>query len=1093
MSSAQDTTVAYWSQGRPMLERLCPPPGPAPTPAAAGAGARRLRRWREQEPFGDHARWLARLRAEGVDEATLHRLLAEPGTTLSRRLAEPDWSAWAGRESGRKGGSPPAPVPAGTGETSPFFARAARPLLDAAYARLRTALARRCASHRSILSPDLLLDQLFPSLTWRVHAMLIRTLTLELHLARLAGELRDQPERRFAEFLDRLEAPNRREHLLATYPVLGRQLWLAAEQWIANGARLAERIATDHHLLGRHFADGAPIGAVCQVRVGAGDRHRGGQSVTTVGFDSGVTVVYKPRSLAVDGHFAGLLDWLNAAGLSLPLRVPASLDRGEYGWTEFIVPWPCRDDAEIGRFYRRQGALLALLELLRANDMHAQNLIAAGEHPVLVDLETLLQPALPLDQAGATAAEHRAAAAARTSVLHVGLLPVLAWQTRDGRAVDLSGLGSPPGRQTPMSLPVLAGAGTDTMRVRLERVPMDLPDHRPVIEDTELNLLDYAGELVDGYTEMHTLCRTRRDDLLAEDGPLARFRGDPVRVLVRSTVTYATLLSTGFHPDVLRDGLDRDRHFDFLWRQVAATPALAAVVPAECRDLWRNDVPYLTGRTDAAQLFDSDRQPIPGFPVVPALDLVRRDLLARDQRHLLGQLDLIRGSLAAAASNATDQVILPSYRLPSAAGKAGAGDLVAAAEAIAAKLAGQAFVDGGSAQWLGLSSQGGRNWTLGPLGPDLFNGLAGVALFLATLGRRSRQRRYTDLARQTVATVRSQLEREPPVAPAGMSGLPGVVYALCLLARLLDDESLIDQAAGIAAGLRGPAADDVQYDVVSGSAGTIAAMRALHATRPDGPAAELVAAAADRLLATAQPHPPGCGWLPASIADQRLARVPLAGFGHGNAGIAWALEHAAEMLGDGRYAQLAGEAVAYERSLFDPAQGGWRDVRLADQRMGITAWCHGAVGIGLARLDRPRQAAAGCGPAIGDPAGAGDIDAALAVARRDGFGTSHCLCHGDTGTVELLLTAATVLGRPQLRAEADQRAAQILASIRADGEVCGVPLGHPTPSLMVGLAGIGYGLLRAAAPERVPAVLLLAPEPDGPAGTDFAASECSRW
>ena len=51
----------------------------------------------------------------------------------------------------------------------------------------------------------------------------------------------------------------------------------------------------------------------------------------------------------------------------------------------------------------------------------------------------------------------------------------------------------------------------------------------------------------------------------------------------------------------------------------------------------------------------------------------------------------------------------------------------------------------------------------------------------------------------------------------------------------------------------------------------------------------------------------------------------------------------------------------------------------------------------------------------------------------------------------------------------------ILADIRANGYRCGTPLGVETPGLMTGLAGIGYGLLRVAEPQRVPAVLVLAP------------------
>ncbi|MBV9021410.1 MAG: hypothetical protein JOZ71_11905, partial [Ktedonobacteraceae bacterium] len=53
--------------------------------------------------------------------------------------------------------------------------------------------------------------------------------------------------------------------------------------------------------------------------------------------------------------------------------------------------------------------------------------------------------------------------------------------------------------------------------------------------------------------------------------------------------------------------------------------------------------------------------------------------------------------------------------------------------------------------------------------------------------------------------------------------------------------------------------------------------------------------------------------------------------------------------------------------------------------------------------------------------------------------------------------------------------AMVLDSIDEHGWVPGVPLGIETPGLMVGLAGIGYELLRLAAPQQVPSVLLLAP------------------
>jgi lantibiotic modifying enzyme len=58
--------------------------------------------------------------------------------------------------------------------------------------------------------------------------------------------------------------------------------------------------------------------------------------------------------------------------------------------------------------------------------------------------------------------------------------------------------------------------------------------------------------------------------------------------------------------------------------------------------------------------------------------------------------------------------------------------------------------------------------------------------------------------------------------------------------------------------------------------------------------------------------------------------------------------------------------------------------------------------------------------------------------------------------------------------EAGRRlASQTLVGIAERGCLGDTPLA--SPGLMTGLAGIGYGLLRLARPERVPSVLVLAP------------------
>ncbi|MEH0974346.1 lanthionine synthetase LanC family protein, partial [Micromonospora sp. CPCC 205546] len=81
------------------------------------------------------------------------------------------------------------------------------------------------------------------------------------------------------------------------------------------------------------------------------------------------------------------------------------------------------------------------------------------------------------------------------------------------------------------------------------------------------------------------------------------------------------------------------------------------------------------------------------------------------------------------------------------------------------------------------------------------------------------------------------------------------------------------------------------------------------------------------------------------------------------------------------------------------------------------------------------------------------------------------LCHGELGVAE-----ATVLLEGGGSA-ARRHAGRVLDAVDRYGASCGTPGNVPTPGLLNGLAGIGYGLLRLSGVGPVPSVLLLEPTP----------------
>ena len=234
---------------------------------------------------------------------------------------------------------------------------------------------------------------LLADLSGHLLGILNRTLVLELHVARLQGLLTGETSsERFRSFVERLRHREVALALFEEYPVLARLLATAIDRFVDFGLEFLQHLCADWQAVRALFSPDKDPGVLTQVRGGAGDTHRGGRAVLIAGFSSGFRVVYKPRSLAVDVHFQEILAWLNARGDHPPFRTLNVLERGSHGWVEFVPANGCTTPEEVQRFYQRQGGYLAILYALEATDFHFENLIASGEHPVLIDLESLFHP-----------------------------------------------------------------------------------------------------------------------------------------------------------------------------------------------------------------------------------------------------------------------------------------------------------------------------------------------------------------------------------------------------------------------------------------------------------------------------------------------------------------------------------------------------------------------------------------------------------------------------------------------------------------------------------------------------------------------------
>lgn len=1072
-----------WSLALDLLERL----GLEPAPTGGGErGRRRLERWRLQKPFADHPDlWRRRLDQAETTEGELAALLEETEEDLATRLGE--MPAWAAEIEATYGGAEPDPEPfpwpAGANLERCPFVPLVEPLVRRAVDGLRAA-AEAVVTDRpdapfepaaavaafTVMLPDLLT------------VPLNRALMVELNIARLEERLEgDGPAERFASFVAQLRQPGTALEILRQYPVLARLAVTRIDQWRRAGEAFLRHLAEDADELAsafasaRAFADDRPLGRLARVEGDVSDPHRDGRGVLLVAFDSGVRAVYKPKSMAVEAAFQDLLAWLNARGFEPAFRTLAVIDGDDHGWMEWVETGPCADDDELRRFYLRQGANLALLYFLDGTDFHQENLLAAGEHPVLIDLETLFQPWI---SGGAlTDVDRQPGAAVASTVLRSNLLPDRWWGDADNPGVDLSGLAAKEGQLTPRPVMAVADRGTDTMRVERRRVEIPLGDAQPrMAGGGVVSVLDHADVLEEGFRRLWHVVARHRDDLLADSGPLATFAEAEVRILFRTTASYGVLLLEGSHPHVLGDALERERHLDRLWQQVPERPYLPALIPWERRDLARGDVPLFVGRPGSREVWSWDGESLGELFDRTELDAVRSKIAAADPVELERQLAVVRDAFEVVRLGSGNPP-RASFHLAERAEPVGEDELLSAAGRVVERLLERAFETSEEILWLTPDYAEPAGWRIAPTGPDVFRGLPGIALFLAYWGDLTGDERATGAAAKALATAARQVEDDGgPLEGLGLwNGWGGLVYAFTHLGVLWGDDRLLDQAEEFARRLAPQLVDDDLLDLVAGAAGAVAAVLGLHAVRPSDELVEIARAGGDRLLETAEPQAAGLGWRMPLAGDRALA-----GISHGAAGIALALLRLAEVTGDDRYRAAALEGIEFERHLFVPELGNWPDLRAgaADEVGGhahtMVAWCHGAPGVGLARV-------AGL-PHLDDPAVRGEIGVAVAT-TLSGLGQNHCLCHGDLGNLDFLLRAARVTGDRDLERRVYRLAGGVVDSTVVDGWLHGLPGNPETPGLMVGLAGIGYGLARLAAPERLPSILEAAPPP-GVGATD---------
>jgi type 2 lantibiotic biosynthesis protein LanM len=391
--------------------------------------------------------------------------------------------------------------------------------------------------------------------------------------------------------------------LLADYRVLNRLMATTVDTWVTTTAEFLHRLAADQtdlaetfqqrkHLTpspldvggikgGRPRADHVALGPITALQPALSDPHHGGRTVWAVTFANGLQLIYKPRSLAPEQFYYDLITHLATQNLPLHLQPLPMLTRPDYGWVQRALPAPCPDEAGIKRYYQRAGLVLALFYLLQGTDGHHENLIAVGEQPIMVDLETLFHPITTWGAAAKTTPY---------SVMDTGLLPR---QPLSAFKLETSGLGGQSGQTNPWLQPMWQAINTDAMEVMKEMLPLAPAHNLPMYQGQAQSARRYVAEIEHGFTIMYRFWQQHQPELNA--WVAHRAHELPVRFLARPTEFYSALLHQSLQPKYLHDEATWRANFDWLTRRAHLLPlAVQPIIAAEQYALSQLDMPYFS-------------------------------------------------------------------------------------------------------------------------------------------------------------------------------------------------------------------------------------------------------------------------------------------------------------------------------------------------------------------------------------------------------------------------------------------------------------------------------------------------------------------
>lgn len=370
---------------------------------------------------------------------------------------------------------------------------------------------------------------------------------------------------------------------------------------------------------------------------------------------------------------------------------------------------------------------------------------------------------------------------------------------------------------------------------------------------------------------------------------------------------------------------------------------------------------------------------------------------------------------------------------------------------------------------------------------DLYKGNAGVALFLSEMQKLEKNDQDIVVIERLMNYVELSFSKTMPIPSGYYGGYMGIAVVYLRLYLNTENHHYLKQALKFAHRVCDCVVDQHNCsDLMYGLAGSIIGLMQVHSATNDEKILRTIDKLIPQLIGYCNVNKGGVyGW-----GRNFNHGADLAGLSHGASGVALCFLELAYYFDNPDMLDIALKTFEYEKSRYDPDVNRWMDVRFnffqdyvieehKDEMksgnseytytgMGTNHWCHGGVGIGLARIRALRL----INTRFLKTDLKNAIDSMLDDWNKRENWINFCLCHGAAGKGELLIEYYKYTGEEKWYNHAVKFAEYGLErtkSSKGSWAWSNIPKDY---TMMVGGAGVGSFFLRLAAPDEYDSILL---------------------